>query len=617
MKKAGNSFSPIASRVAAALKADGSSVWRLVFLSVCVGLIAGLGAAGFFVMLEAAKHLFLHQMAGYYPDGPGGEPGLFEVVSADAPRRWVLFLVPSIGGLLSGLLVWKFAPEAEGHGTDAAIEAYHYKAGRVRARVPFVKAVSSALTIGSGGSGGREGPIAQIGAGFGSMLGGWLGLGARERRILMASGMAAGVGAIFHAPMAGALFAAEVLYRELDLEYEAIIPSIVSSITAYAVFCLFFGSHSLFVTPGFAFTNPLQLIPYLVLGVAVAGGAFLYIKVFYLVRDLSLRSGLPLWIRPAIGGLIVGAIGLLAPDALGTGYGIVQKGLVYGTELEATFGSIGIGLLLAVFAGKILTTSFSIGTGGSGGVFGPAIVIGGALGGAVGIIAQKIFPGLDIQPGAFVLVGMAGFFGGAANTPISTVIMVSEMTGNYRLLVPSMWVCVISYMLVQRWALYEKQLSNRFETPVHMGNMIEAILRNMKVGEVLRGQDRSVAITSISPEARLSEMLESFAALEQSSFPVVDSEGRIQGLVKGRELRSLALPDHGLNDLLLAEDVMSPPVTVTSEEDLLHTTRLMTANNIEEVVVVDSIETGRPVAVLTHRNVVASYHTRLLEKGGV
>lgn len=591
---------------------------HLVLLSVFIGLISGAGAILFYTLLDAAKHLMLIGLGGYSPPGPGGEPPLFHAVFNNAPsHRWILLVLPVLGGLAGGALVYRFAPEAEGHGTDAAIEAYHHNEGRVRARVPFVKAIASALTIGSGGSGGREGPIAQIGAGVGSVVATRLGLAARERRILMVAGMAAGIGAIFHAPMAGALFAAEVLYRELDLEYEVIIPSIIASIMAYAVFATRFGWDPLFITPDFSFQHPGQLIPYLVLALAVAAGAWLYIASFYSVRNVFKKLPIPRYLAPALGGLVVGIIGFVVPQALGTGYGTVQKALVVGTnlqqDLQDQFGvsyHIGIKMLFLVFVAKIATTSFSIGSGGSGGVFGPAVVIGGALGGMIGLIMEQVFPGMDIQPGAFVIVGMAGFFAAAANTPISTVIMVSEMTGNYHLLVPSMWVCMIAYLLLQRSTLYEKQIKSRFDAPVHRGDMMEAVLKNISVRDA-ESDAKCKEVISVPSHALLQDLLLHFADSEQSCLPVVDDDKRVVGLIRGRELRSMIKQKAGLASVIIAEDMASPPVVVTEDESLMVAVRRMQENQLDELAVVDNSEQKHLLGVLSHSDIVAEYDRQL------
>ena len=273
-----------------------------MFYYVLIGLIAGLGSIVFQYLCQVGLHFFMDLMAGYRPPQPAGESHLFHPTTTPF-NRWMLLFLPALGGIISGWLVYTFAPEAEGHGTDAAIDAYHNKGGFIRGRIPFIKTIASALTITSGGSGGREGPIAQIGAGFGSFLATRLKLSERERRIMMAAGMGAGVGSIFRAPLAGALFAAEVLYRDPEFESEVIIPAGISSVVAYCVFCLVFGWGSLFASEDFVFQNPLELGPYVVLAFVLVGGGILYIKAFYGVHDIAKSIKLPNHIKPAIGGL--------------------------------------------------------------------------------------------------------------------------------------------------------------------------------------------------------------------------------------------------------------------------------------------------------------------------
>ncbi len=264
----------------------------------------------------------------------------------------------------------------------------------------LIKTIASTITLTTGGSGGREGPIAQIGSGFGSFLASRLRLSERERRIMMAAGIGAGVGSIFRAPLAGALFAAEVLYRDPDFESEVIIPAGISSVVAYCMFCLVYGWGSLFDSPGFKFQNPLELGPYIVLaGVLVVFG-YIYVKVFYGMVGFFKNLNIPNHVKPAIGGLCTGIIGFFLPYTLAFGYGMAQN---------AIFNQVAISTLIALAIGKIFTTSFSIGSGGSGGVFGPSVVIGGALGGAVGNLFHLLIPTVVTQPGAFVIVGMAGF----------------------------------------------------------------------------------------------------------------------------------------------------------------------------------------------------------------
>jgi len=281
--------------------------WFLYY--ILVGIIAGIGAIIFHFLCQLGQYIFLDCIAGYRPPSPGGEiHHLFH--PSDTPfNKWALLFLPAFGGLLSGWIVYKFAPEAEGHGTDAAIEAYHEKGGFVRGRIPIIKTIASAITLTTGGSGGREGPIAQIGAGFGSFLATKLGLSERERRIMLAAGMGAGIGSIFRAPLAGALFAAEVLYRDPEFESDVLIPAGISSVVAYCLFCLVFGWGSLFSSPDFVFNNPLELGPYTVLAFVLVGAGYLYVKCFYGIHKLARSINIIPHIKPAIGGLFTGIIG--------------------------------------------------------------------------------------------------------------------------------------------------------------------------------------------------------------------------------------------------------------------------------------------------------------------
>lgn len=574
-------------------------VGRLIALTAVVGVVAGLGGILFEVLVSVVKHWVLDGFAGYRPAGPAGETELFHATET-LFRPWALAILPVLGGLLGGSLVWYFAPEAEGHGTDAAIDAYHRRRGLIRARVPVVKTFASAITLGFGGSAGREGPIAQIGAGFGSLLASGLGLSARERRILMVAGMAAGIGAVFRAPLAAALFAAEVLYREMDLEFEVIVPSVISSITAYSVFTLAFGTDPLFVTPAFQFDDPRHLITYSILTLVVAAGARVYVGVFYKVRDFFVGLKVHPVLRPTLGGVVVGAFAFFLPEALGPGYGLVQ---------DAFTGNVGLGLLAAVAVGKIVTTSFTVGSGQSGGVFGPAVVIGGLLGGAVGQFCVTYLPGVSPPAGAFVIVGMAGFFAGAANTPISTIIMVSEMTGNYHLLVPSMWVCVISFLLVRRSTLYENQLDRRTDSPVHLGEMMGDVLKCISVKEAVEAASHEPMVV-VQANAPVTELAARFAESHHSSFPVVTEGGELIGVVDEGALRQ-ALAIEGLSDVVVAADLLERAPLLIPSESLHSAMRKMVQSKHDELVVVDEEEEKRPIASLGRRDLVAAYDHRI------
>jgi CIC family chloride channel protein len=568
---------------------------KWLFYFVLIGLIAGLGAVLFHFLCGLGMHYFLDLMAGYRPSSPAGEHLLLPHTQTPF-NRWILLILPALGGLVSGWLVYTFAPEAEGHGTDAAIDAYHHKGGHIRSRIPFIKTIASTLTLTTGGSGGREGPIAQIGAGFGSFLATKLKLSKRERRIMMAAGIGAGVGSIFRAPLAGALFAAEVLYRDPDFESEVIIPAGISSVVAYCLFCLAFGWGSLFDSPGFKFQNPLELGPYMVLaGVLVLTGV-LYVKVFYGVIDLFKKLHIPNHVKPAIGGLLTGIIGFFLPYTLAFGYGIAQ---------DAIFNKVAIPTLIFLAIGKIFTTSFSIGSGGSGGVFGPSIVIGGAMGGAVGKLFHMLIPTIVTQPGSFVIVGMAGFFTAVSNTPISTIIFVSEMTNSYHLLLPSLLVCSLCYLLAKRWTIFENQVKSRIDSPAHAGEFMMDILQTMKV-ENLTPLIKNVRC--VNENMPFSEFKKIFQTTKQHYFPVMNGKGDFSGIFSSTDIREVIFTSH-LEDLVVMKDIMvSDIITTTPSEDLNTVLLKLTQKNIDALPVVNQEDHGVFLGLIYRRDIISHYN---------
>ncbi len=576
---------------------------KWVFYFVLIGIMAGLGAALFHYLCGLGMHYFLDLIAGYRPEGPAGEHLLLP--HTDTPfNKWILLFLPAAGGLVSGWIVYTFAPEAEGHGTDAAIDAFHHKGGIIRSRIPIIKTIASTITLTTGGSGGREGPIAQIGGGFGSFLATKFNLSERERCIMMAAGIGAGVGSIFRAPLAGALFAAEVLYRDPEFESSVIIPAGISSVVAYCTFCLIFGWGSLFDSPAFRFHNPLQLGPYLVLaGVLVLTG-ILYVKVFYGVTNIFKKIKIPNHIKPAIGGLLTGIIGFFMPYTLAFGYGMAQ---------DAINNQLTIPILITLSIGKIFTTSFSIGSGGSGGVFGPSVVIGGAMGGAVGQIFHILMPSVVAQPGAFAIVGMAGFFTAVSNTPISTIIFVSEMTNSYHLLLPSLLVCSVCYLLAGRWSIYENQVKSRVDSPLHAGEFMIDILQTIKVDK-LRYLIKDVRC--LNQDMKFSEFKKIFQTTKQRYFPVMNNQGRFSGIFSSTDVREVLFTSE-LEELVVMKDIMvSTMITTTLSEDLNTVLLKLTKKNIDALPVVNEDDPGEFIGMLYRRDIISYYNlhvTRIRE----
>jgi CIC family chloride channel protein len=432
---------------------------KWLILGTLIGVVAGLGAIAFTEALDGANHLLLGSIAGYHvplPFGEGNEPS-----STQASRLWAMPIVVAAGGLLSGIFVSRVAPEAAGHGTDAATEAVHHNPTGIRPRVSVVKIISSALTIGSGGSGGREGPTAQISSSFASFLARRLDLTPADARIALTVGMGAGIGAIFRAPLGGAVLGAEILYRE-DVESEALIPSLIASIIGFAVFGAVEGFVPIFgYMQGYRFNHPVELIYFALIGLAAGVLGMLYSGVFYKVHHFAESSRLSGALKPAIGGLLVGLMALVLPQVLGTGYGWVQEAM---TEKLLT---IPLWIILLLPFAKIVSTSLSIGSGGSGGIFGPGMVIGGFLGAAVWRLLQGFAPGLPVSPAPLVIVGMISCFGSIAHAPIAVMLMVAEMTGSLELLAPAMAAVGIATLVVGDHTIYASQLKSRADSPSH------------------------------------------------------------------------------------------------------------------------------------------------------
>ncbi len=575
---------------------------RLVFYSLIVGIISALGAAAFFYGLAWAKVFFFEFLAGYPVIEPPGEQ-LLEVHLATHPNPWILFFIPVIGGLFSGLLVYTFAPEAEGHGTDAMIDAFHNKEGMIRARIPFVKGFASLITLATGGSAGREGPIAQIGAGFGSWLGQLLKLDARERRLLLLAGTAGGLGAIFRAPLGGALTSIEVLYKE-DFETEGAVTSIVASVVAYTIFTFIYGHGSIFHTPTLEFAHPLELVFYAILGLVCAPLGFFYTKIFYGCRDhIFRRIPIKKHFIPAIGGVGVGAVGLFMPEVMGGGYAVIQ---------EAIRGNLAVSLMLAAIFLKMLTTSFTISSGGSGGVFGPTLFIGGMIGGVVGQLAHMYAPDIVVQPAAFVLVGMAAFFAGVANAPMGAMIMVCEMTGSYGLLAPLMLVSVISQMLSRRWSIYERQVKNKFQSPAHLADMTVNVLQEIRVEQIFRPE---AVVTALSGTMKFKDLKEVISRTRESYFPVVDETGSITGILNLHDIRFVLFED-SLSDLVVVGELAGPAVYVRPEDDLFQALSKFIDSGYGQLPVVDETNGQDILGILAHEDVIAAYREEVIRQQG-
>jgi CIC family chloride channel protein len=547
---------------------------RTLLHTAAVGLAAGLLGAAFFAGLEYTQSFLLEHLAGYTPLRAHGEK-IFGEPSTLVLRPAVILVLPAAGALLAGLLCL-LAPEARGGGGDAMIHAFHHQGGVVRRRVIWVKAFASILTLGSGGSGGREGPTMQMGSALGSWIGLAFKVSARERRILMLAGVAAGMAAVFRTPLGAALLAAEVLYRD-DFEAEALVPAVLASVISYSVVISIFGESILFAhAPRYPFV--LKHLPlYGLMAVLIAVVASLFLNALRGVQKWSARLPLPMWSRPAAGGLALSAVAVPlilvvgrhagspghALGILGGGYGAAQIAIT-GTDWLPS-GWRGAELLLFLCAVKLIATSLTIGTGGSAGDFGPSLVLGGLFGGAFGRAAAALLHDPTIDPGAFALVGMGTFYGGLAHVPVSALIMVCEMAGSYDLLVPLMLAEGVAFVALRKRSLYEAQLPTHADSPVHrVADSLEVLARK-RVRDVLATR---TPFRVLGPQSDFSVMRAALAeATWQTTFPVVSGDGNLVGLVKAASIGLLS-PDNDVHRAASATDLMQPPAALSLEDDL-------------------------------------------------
>jgi Chloride channel protein EriC len=499
---------------------------KWLIMGVILGIVAGLSSLTFYFAIRGVEYFLLESVIGLTVPRPLGEGGSL-IFQFHATRYYLIPFVVAAGGAISGLLVYSLAPEAEGHGTDAAISAYHYREGKVRWRVIPIKLIASAFTIGSGGSAGREGPTAQLSAGIGSMIADLMGLTPEDRRRAVAVGIGAGIGTIFKTPIGGAILAAEILYKR-DLEPDVIFPALVASAVGYSIFGSIEGFTPIFGNYTGSF-DPIRLPLYAILGLIAGLMGLFYIKTFYRVHDTFKRVRLSPYLKPVIGGLLTGTIALLAPEVMATGYGWINL-LEYEkfTEFYSLLPVLYLLVLLPFI--KVLATSLTIGSGGSGGVFAPGMFIGAFVGGDVGLLFHFLFPQLVPSIAPFVIIGMVSMFGGAAKAPLSVLIMVTEMTGSLQLLPGAMIAVAISYLVTGNQSIYRSQVPTRRESPAHASEYEQALLAKIKVAQCKLRDIKVSAISSV--EETISIMMRN----NFFSIPVVDNDDNFLGVAYMRDI---------------------------------------------------------------------------------
>jgi len=592
------------------------SSFRWLVIGVLVGTLSGFAAVIFFWLVEIGKFVLQHNLAGIVSPEPAGE-GIFHGPAGEF-RPWLIPVFTTGTALFTGWLVNKFIPEAitgGTDGTDATINAFHNQGGIVRGRVALIRGLSSVLTIASGGSAGREGPITQIGAGIGSWLANKFDFSAKERRLLLLSGAAGGLGAIFRAPLGGALTAVEVIYRE-DFEAEAILPSVMSSVVSYSIFTFFYGTEPIFGIPRFSFNDPRELIFYAILAFVCAAAGWMYIRTFTVIKYhifYPLREKIGIMWSMGVGGLAMGLLGILYPytatDGIVTG-GILSGG--YGWLELAILGQIPALGMCYIILGKTLATSVTIGSGMSGGMFAPALFVGGMSGGLVGKAGHHFFPEIVTQPGAYILVGMAAFFAGVANAPIGPLIMVTELTQGYGLLAPLMLASALCLVLSRNVSLYEHQVENKFDSPAHAEDATINVLEQMHVSDFYNPSN----VIVLEESTTLKALTDIIANSDQLYFPVRRSEdGWYVGMVSIHNVRNWMF-EEDLHDLVVVSDLMSRPVYVRPDYDLYQALLRFVNTDYGQIPVVAQENTSDIIGLINRADVFQAYAEAIAEVKG-
>ncbi|MEM7412242.1 MAG: chloride channel protein [Myxococcota bacterium] len=571
-------------------------------MAVGVGLTGALGAVVFRFLIRFVQALFF--------EGSDGITALFEEgVLAEAqdplevarrlPWYWSVAL-PAIGGLIVGPLIYFFAREAKGHGVPEVMAAVALRGGIMRPRVVGVKALASAISIGSGGSVGREGPIVQIGSALGSSIGQLLKLPPAQLRTIVGCGAAAGVSATFNAPIAGALFAAEVVVGNFAVAQLS--PIVISSVVATVVSRFFLGNHPAFPVPSYELVSPFELVPYMGAGFVAGFVALGFMFTLYRTEDVFEKVPVPEWARAMVGGALVGTIGIFFPNIFGVGYSTIGAALT--SELPALL----LGTLIVI---KILATSITIGSGGSGGVFAPSLFLGAMTGGFLGTFVHQWFPDATASSGAYALVTMGAVVAATTHAPITAIIMIFELTQTITIIPPLMAACVVSTLVttyLHRDSIYTMKLRRRGidlfeEEPSN-------VLRSLFVHQVM---DRSPEV--IRADAGFEEVIDRVLGSEHTDFFVVDRMERLVGTFHLRDFTRMLTEQEALRPIVVAGDLADPsPPTVTDADDLHLVMQVFSGTHAEEVAVVGVHESATVIGSVHKRDVMQAYNEEVLRR---
>ena len=613
------------------LRFDWDFSGKLLVYSVVVGFLVGLLATsaytGFLCLNSTIRGVY--STAGIelpraedYTDRTGPLPGeaFLDVERKDVylggvvfPRYWILIiLVPAFGGLLCGIVVWCFAPEASGEGIDSVIRTFHFRNGIIRNRIPTVKILASFLTLGSGGSAGWEGPTTLLGAGVASTMSKKFGLNVKDRRVLLLCGAAGGIGAIFQIPIGGALYAVEILYASTALELSAFLPCVLASIVGYSTFRLFHGEmRPLDIPETVGLHQPGDLLFFLVFVPLIAVFGLLFVRIVLETRNrIFRRLPIPEFCKPALGGALLGCIALTYPQVLGGGYEWMHR------LLE---GQLPFLLILCLIVPKMLATALTVSSGGSGGLLAPSLFIGGLLGGSLGHLTSMVLhllgqPGMAPDVTTCAIVGMATFYAGIGKVPLAAAVIVCEMIGfDYTLLVPLLLLSLL-HVAIQSpsMSLYEEQVLAPIDSEAHFGNYSVDLLKAISVREVCRIDLQSEKRPLTIPvDATIPDTARLIASRPDSLFPVLDRQDRFLGVLQASDLWAVFRTRRKWDKLSAGSLTQTMDIAIEPGDNLYKALRLCTLWQISELPVIDPATPEKLLDVLHHHEIIAAYNNRL------
>jgi len=558
----------------------------ILVIAVLIGLLGGYGAVLIQLAIKGFQKLF------WQAD--------FNLATLKAtPWYWKL-IIPTFGGIVVGLIIRYVAKEAKGHGVPEVMEAIALHNGIIRVRVVIAKLFASALYIASGGSVGREGPVIQIGSAVGSVIGQFLKVNPKRMRVFVACGAASGIAAAFNAPVAGALFAVEIILG--DFAVAQFSPIVISSVTATIVSRHYLGDHPAFAVPVYHLESPFELINYVILGFLAGGAALMFIKVLYSSEDFFDRVELPDYIKGAIGGLAVGGIGIILPEIFGVGYDAMDVAL--------SGGHIWYFALLLVFV-KIIATSLSLGSGGSGGIFAPSLFIGAMLGAAFGGVVNLLFPEWTADAGAYALVAMGGVVGAATHGPIAAILIIFEMTNDYTIILPLMITTIIATLLairVKKESIYTLKLIRR-GIDIFAGREVN-VLKSIQVRNVVKK-----SIILVDERAAFDEVLEKIINSAHNYIYVANQDGKLTGYISMLEIRQTIQDYATLKHILIAKDLLNPYVHIIKETDNLdYAMKQFGRLGLDELPVTGSNGDEKIIGTLWQIDVIGTYNQQIFLK---